>query len=113
MKTAVETTVKTEPKPALLECWSLVKVEKSEAVIDNSGVYTSIHYIENGLIRVDLMRSEDNEPIKSFSGSAQDIYKALTRWLLSRDIFISTEHSAYIGYELSRAMFLKMQYVQD
>ena len=103
--------------------WELRHVEDTAAVLDDSGVYVVVHRVEtpethkeySGIrvsVRADLMRSGTSielvEPIMSFQGSAVAIRKAIVRFIGNRKAYdsdwgISTEHAAYIGYELHRA----------
>lgn len=88
--------------------WELVKVQSLEWQQDQSGIYTLIHSTPQG-VRVDIMRAEDDYPLRSYMGRAGDVRKQLARdW---EDL--SLEHSAYIGFELARAELLRSNYVQD
>jgi len=103
--------------------WEIEHVQDVECELDDSGVYVIIHRIakesvHKGIagtiveVRADLMRSSDNEPIRSWQGSANAIRKAITRF--NKDLMpaMSLEHASYIGYELLRAE-LTPDYVQD
>ncbi len=115
--------------------WELRRVEDTDAVIDDSGVYVVVHRVEtpethkeySGIrvtVRADLMRV-DSEPIKgpeeeaaacimSFQGTANAVRKALARFWSNDNMYrpISMEHASYIGYELLRAE-LTPNYQQD
>jgi len=101
--------------------WEIEHVQDVECELDDSGVYVIVHRIakesvHKGIpgvvvsVRADLMRSRDNEPIRSWQGSANNVRKHLIRFV--RAIGISREHASYIGYELLRAE-LTPDYVQD
>ncbi len=104
--------------------WTLVEASDTECLMDDSGVYVTIHRIETTethkeysgqrvTVRCDLMASGD-EPVKSWIGSANAVRKAVIRFLA--DVWwgdpISAEHASYIGYELMRAETTE-NYVQD
>ena len=101
--------------------WKLNKVGNIDCTMDNSGVYTIINRVmetEYGKgagvllkgIRVDIMSTDGDEPLQSFIGKGNDVRKAVISWLNGKfsqaeNCFtnISSEHTSYIGYEISRA----------
>jgi hypothetical protein len=92
--------------------WELVEVGQVEWAQDESGVYTVINHLANGLVRVDVMTT-DHDPVISFVGEVADVRKTLARWLQNNVSDVSLEHMAYIGAELARADLLKSDYIQD
>ena len=104
--------------------WELEKVTEQECTLDDSGVYTVINRggRDNGkkvVIRVDVMQTEDDRPLRSFVGDGNDVRKCVIAWLNSPELLnttskgrISTEHASYIGYEIARAMSDE-NYIQD
>ncbi len=103
----------------LNENWTLNYAEPSECIMDNSGIYTVINRQEKtethkqyaGMrvsVRIDVMADAD-VPLISFQGAAEDVRKAVIRWIENHFGFIhgrsfSIEHASYIGAELERAM---------
>jgi hypothetical protein len=64
--------------------------------------------------------SDNNEPLQSFSGSAENVRKHAMRYLSDEQFnsddglqFMSLEHAAYIGYELLKAEIMTINYEQD
>ena len=97
--------------------WKLKKVGHLDWIQDDSGHYTYIHSVEIGIVRLDIMTT-DNDPVMSFQGKADDVRKAVMRWFQSRisqkaGLGISLEHAAYIGAELTKAEILGINYTQD
>ena len=100
--------------------WELkVVADDIECVMDNSGIYVSINRIINTehskgyigqrvSVRVDVMTDND-EPVMSFVGKADNVRKAVMAFLDCGDraVFaahpISREHASYIGSEIARA----------
>lgn len=114
-----------------MKAWELEKVEPIECTLDDSGVYTVINrtvqkethkqYAGGRLaIRVDVMATDGDKPLRSFVGPGNDVRKRVIAWIVkyfaSNDGngagFISGEHASYIGYEIARAMS-DPEYVQD
>jgi len=100
--------------------WQLNRVEDRECTMDDSNVYTVINRVKqtetrkqyantNILIRVDILRAEDDEPLQSFVGEANAVRKAVISYIvamvpvLGGNGSISAEHASYIGYEIMRA----------
>ena len=99
--------------------WQLIETVDRECTIDNSGVYTVINRIKqtethkqyastNILIRVDILRTDDDIPLVSYQGEANSVRKAVIDWLdantpVMANGIISNEHASYIGYEIMRA----------
>ena len=95
--------------------WELNKISHLDWIQDDSGYYTYIHSIEIGVVRLDIMTT-DNDPVVSFQGKADDVRKAVMRWFEDKNLLIhiiSLEHAAYIGAELAKAEILGIDYVQD
>lgn len=92
--------------------WELIKVEHVEWEQDASGYYTLINFIEDDIIRLDFMTSNDF-PAISFQGIASDVRKAFARYTEENGMMLSAEHMAYIGYEIARAELMQALYVQD
>ena len=92
--------------------WKLVTVPKTEWRQDNSGYHSLINYIGEGIVRLDLMLHVQESAI-SFQGRADDVRKAAMQYIDENCIYISAEHAAYIGSELTAAAFLKEGYVQE
>ena len=108
--------------------WELVDVADRDCVMDDSGFYTVINRFEqsNVVVRCDIMRTSDHEPMTSYRGSVSAVRKAVIdwfgrnanntfdRWTASgeKDTRISPEHASYIGAELQRAAN-DPNYVQD
>ena len=97
--------------------WALIEATDSECTMDESGVYTMIHRAPQGdgtiKVRADLMREEDDEPVVSFIGTANNVRRKLIGWIHRHwPVIISTEHASYLGYELLRAE-TEEDYVQD
>lgn len=102
--------------------WELKVVGDIECTLDDSGVYTTINrVIVYGrcfhIVRLDLMRQSDKNPIMSWQGTANNVRKAVmaflfSRWEIGRQCNVSVEHASYIGYELHRAE-TDPNYVQD
>ena len=89
--------------------WTLTEVQDTDCLMDDSGVYVTIHRV-----RADLMDCND-EPITSFIGTANAVRKAVIRFLTGAGpigYLISAEHASYIGYELLRAE-TDPKFVQD
>jgi len=104
------------------EKWVLKKAKPSECIMDNSGIYAVINRQEKTethkeyagkliSVRIDVM-SDDNVPLISFEGNAEDVRKDAIRWI-DDNIFtlVTLEHASYIGAELERAM-LDPGYIQ-
>ncbi len=99
----------------LNENWTLNYAEPSECIMDNSGIYTVINRQEKTethkqyagtriSVRIDVM-TIDNVPVISFQGQAEDVRKAVIRWIENRSFWeLSIEHASYIGAELERAV---------
>jgi hypothetical protein len=90
--------------------WELINCKAKEFTMDNSKFYTVINYTGSGMVRCDIMTSED-EPIKSFAGYYKDVRKYVINFLAYAHI--SLEHASYIGEELALANEQKEKYVQD
>jgi hypothetical protein len=78
--------------------------------MDDSEVYTVIYYTKSGMVRCDIMNSDD-EPVKSFTGFYSDVRKYVVRFM--KQLYISEEHASYIGEQLALANLLKEAYIQD
>jgi len=108
--------------------WKLIEATPIEATMDNSGVHVVINRIvqkethkeysgERILVRADLM-FDDNDPIVSYIGPAENVRKQLMQYIMHKSGFvynrlgISLEHASYIGAELYRASIDPM-FVQD
>jgi len=93
--------------------WTIVEVNQEiECSIDDSGIYTDIHWTADNRIRVDVMTSQ-NEPVITFASDNPDaLRKSLIKWLVDTEIYISTEHASYIGAEIFRCNELKYEYTQ-
>lgn len=108
--------------------WELEQVtERIECTIDNSGVYTVINRC-TGLvgekivvdgevqIRIDVLATDGDTPLRSFVGPGNDVRKRVISYLsYQRDGMlhaVSHEHASYIGYEIARAI-ADEKYVQD
>lgn len=94
------------------EKWQLVKVEDVDWKQDTSGYYTLINYVGGEIVRLDIM-SIDGHPLISFEGTSIAVRKNAARYIDENCINLSSEHSAYIGYELARCETLKENYIQD
>ena len=116
--------------------WELRTItDDIECTLDNSGIYCTInrivdteyskgHASQTVSIRVDVIASEENKqgsfttvyPVMSFVGKADNVRKAVIRFLTSRHNgqtrTISGEHASYIGSEIARAE-LNEHYVQS
>lgn len=112
--------------------WKLRTItDDIECTLDNSGIYCTINrivdnqhskgYIGQAVsVRVDIMGIDDaadrDEPVMSFVGKADNVRKAVMRYLTSRQNgrtwTISGEHASYIGSEIARAE-LNEHYVQS
>lgn len=107
--------------------WELKECKAIDCVMDNSGIYTVIHRIEQTahskghfcstvLVRVDIMASVDDMPLMSFVGKADDVRKHVIRWIVIEYLYESTplsaEHASYIGSEIAKAE-LQVHYVQS
>jgi hypothetical protein len=90
--------------------WELINCEAKECTMDNSKHYTVINYAGGGIVRCDIMNSND-EPVMSYQGYFKDVRKYVVRFL--EHAFISLEHASYIGEELALASALKEEYIQD
>jgi len=90
-----------------IENWTLVKVPELSWIQDNSTLYGVIYAMPGSLVRVDIMSTLDDVPMRSYVGKANDVRKAI-----ARDWPISAEHASYIGYELARAELQGSAYVQ-
>ena len=100
-----------KPKPAIV--WQLNRIEADQpCIMDNSGVYTTVHYITGGIIRIDLF-DNDNNPLQSFSGKADNIRKVFCEFLDLNGYMLSYQHVSYIGQEITKAAMLKTDYIQD
>lgn len=117
---------------SMIEAWELIQATPKECELDNSGLYVVINRVppdsaygryegdkiterpkQRCHVRVDLM-SEHDEPIMSWQGLADDIRKHLIEFIFCQygAMQISTQHAAYIGYELMRAEMTE-GFVQD
>lgn len=94
--------------------WEIENVGMQEATMDDSDVYVVINrqeseHVHKGIwgtilrVRVDVMRSGDNMPIRSFIGRANDVRKAVIGFICRYTHSISYEHASYIGWEICRA----------
>lgn len=107
--------------------WELEQVtERIECTIDDSGIYTvinrtvankDIEYVgQEILIRVDILATDGDTPLRSFVGPGNDVRKRVVSYLsYQRDGMlhaVSHEHASYIGYEIARAI-VDENYVQD
>lgn len=93
--------------------WSLnVVSEELDCTMDNSGIYTVIHYTKTG-IRVDIMSISDQPIISFISHNPNALRKTVIKWINDNAFIISAEHSSYIGYELSRCFSMQSEYIQD
>lgn len=96
-----------------MENWKLQNVDNIEYTPDKSGIYVLINWIvDKESVRLDIM-SDNHEPIQSFCGKAENVRKAVMRYLSDGLNFVSLEHAAYIGNELTKADFMRIDYVQD
>ena len=85
--------------------WQLIEVEHVEWQPDDSGYHVLVHRPGPFTVRVDVM--EDEEPIISFTGNADNVRKTLMRWFAAQAApWISREHAAYIGAEIARAEYI-------
>ena len=89
--------------------WKLIEVGKTKWIQDGSGYYTLIHYIKDGVVRIDFMRKDDM-PVISFRGNAGDVRKYIMQNL---PILLQPEHCSYIGAELTRCALQGTEYIQD
>lgn len=89
-----------------LNKWTLVSVDFTNWLPDDTGMYAVIHP-EIDQVRVDMLDAKDI-PVRSYQGQARDVYKQI-----ARDFPLSREHAAYIGFELARAELLGAEYHQD
>ena len=92
--------------------WELKEVGDTEWIQDNSGYYTLIHYVKDDIVRIDFMRENDT-PVISFQGMADNVRKAFMQWIDNRisqktSYSISCEHASYIGAELARAAITRL-----
>ena len=115
--------------------WELKHVEDRECKLDDSGLYVTIHRLENlpdidrytsegsvtfRHVRADLMQTEHETgsamtldvPIVSFQGTASAVRKAIVDYIGPWTEAMSPEHVSYIGAELMRAA-LTPGFVQD
>ena len=93
--------------------WQLNRIEADQpCVLDNSGIYAAIHYIAGGIIRIDLM-DNDNNPVQSFSGKADNVRKVFCDYLDQNRYALSYQHISYIGQEIAKAAIQKHDYIQD
>ena len=92
--------------------WQLITVTDIEWIQDASGYYTLIHYISDGIVRLDYMDKNDN-PVISFQGIAENVRKCSVRYAEKHIQYFSVEHASYIGRELTRVELLGVGYVQD
>ena len=92
--------------------WQLIKVSKTEWIQDDSGYYTLINWIDDNIVRLDVM-DKDDVPVISFQGAASDVRKHIMQGGLSIGSNMSREHAAYVGAELARCELLKKDYIQD
>lgn len=102
--------------------WELQKVKKMAWTQDKSGLYTFIHRAsvdkedtDRGVyvvVRLDIMREEDDYPLQSFKGVGNDVRMHCIKWMNDNGYVISSQHASYIGYELCRAM-KDEHYIQD
>lgn len=100
--------------------WELITVDFTECKIDTSDIMCYINYIEKSdNVRIDFLRASDSSLLKSFVGKSDNVRKACMQYLedLTSDNnginFMSLEHAAYIGSELTKAEILKTAYIQD
>ena len=79
--------------------------------MDDSGVYTVIHWTKDDKIRVDLM-TDDDEPVISWQSDNPD---ALRKEIISvLGLYgISVEHASYIGAEIAKCFNYERYYVQS
>ena len=86
--------------------WELRDVQGMdiEATMDGSDMHTIINRTVNGRVRIDVMRTSDNDPLLSYVGEADTVRKHVIGWLYNSGD-ISSEHASWIGYELARAAF--------
>ena len=92
--------------------WQLIKVQQTDWIQDDSGYYTLINWIDDNIVRLDVMDADDM-PVVSFQGAASDVRKKSARFMAGFGFVFSAEHAAYIGAELARCELLKTDYVQD
>ena len=91
--------------------WELLEViSEQECIMDDSGVYTVIHWTRDEKIRVDLM-TDDDEPVISWQSDNPDALRKEIMTVLGLH-GISVEHASYIGAELIRCYFHQKHYVQ-
>ena len=101
--------------------WELRTItDDIECALDGSGIFCTINRVANAItehskgyigqavsVRVDIMDSCDNNPVMSFMGKAENVRKAVMRFLTNRHNgrtwTISAEHASYIGSEIARA----------
>ena len=110
--------------------WKLIEAMPVETTLDASGVHVVIHRVvtkethkeysgERILVRADLM-GDDNEPIVSYIGPAENVRKRLIGYIVDHGsgydwrtgMGMSLEHASYIGAELYRAS-IDPAYCQD
>lgn len=97
--------------------WKLNRVNDIEWIADRSGVTVLISWDAlTDSVRLDIMALAI-EPLQSFTGDADNVRKAVMRWLAKRVIKvgcgISLEHAAYVGAELERCNTERIDYIQS
>ena len=97
--------------------WELRTItDDIECTMDDSGIYCTINrvvenqhgkgYIGTAVsVRVDIM-TDNNEPVMSFVGKADNVRKAVIAFLrleFTDGLRLSFEHASYIGSEIAKA----------
>lgn len=96
-----------------MENWKLQNVDNIEFTRDKSGIYVLINWEnQKNSVRLDIM-SDNDEPIQSFSGKAENVRKAVMRFLSDEKSSVSLEHAAYIGSEIEKCDIMRIDYIQD
>lgn len=99
--------------------WKLNIVDNIEHKPDTSGIFVLINWdVKTEAVRLDIMSDDTYEPIISFRGKSDNVRKASMAYLetIATDDglkFVSLEHAAYIGNELTKADFMRIDYIQD
>lgn len=106
--------------------WELERVgtPADDCTVDESGVHCLIHRIDTRhwskgyshvvvTVRVDVMETASQTPLRSFVGDGNDVRKAVVNWMEHyMALPVSLEHASYIGWECLRAE-MEENYKQD
>ena len=108
--------------------WQLNRVDDIAWTQDRSGVVVYIAWdLQTSSVRLDIISERNAEPLQSFAGKAENVRKAVMKWLFSNVGIgfglvnnvgvgpggISLEHASYIGAELARCDAERIDYMQD